>query len=497
MIQYLLCLIFPVIFYSLQTYPRVFNRYFGVDVWTLLIEAKLVRENHHRIPMGKITSGFIFDGYFDYPPIYILFLSLFSEKKLFQLQGFISPFFDVIQNIVTFLIALQLTGDIRIALFAQLLYTFTPVSALENSALTPRSWGYLCFTLTFYFLLLFSNSHPTQVLYLFMGLLFTVITLLSHKFATQSLFFISVVFTFIEKTPLYLLVFLFGIIIATIVSKGYYLRVFKSHVNIIYFWFKNYKYRYVHPVYGEHPKSKKFDLLVLLYSLLSKFAPITLLLSNIWLISGFVILFFNLPAPAIFTKMAIWIISFYLLAILLLMVKILTPIGEGYRYLEMTPVPATILSSYIFFHYYQTPLRIPVIIIYSLLILANIGMVGFFQMRGIIKDKNRSLTNTMDEVFTYINKLKGTPRIMCIPHQITTMVIYKTKADVLVNFDAAAFLKMHDFFPILRKSVREIMKKYNIDYLLLREDYVPLKDLHLKKPVIVFRSADVILVKTE
>src|SRR5258708_570508 len=236
MIQYLLCLIFPVISYSLQTYPRVFNRYFGVDVWTLLIEAKLVRENHHRIPMGKITSGFIFDGYFDYPPIYILFLSLFSEKKLFQLQGFISPFFDVIQNIVTFLIALQLTGDIRIALFAQLL------------------------------------------------------------------FFISVVFTFIEKTPLYLLVFLFGIIIATIVSKGYYLRVFKSHVNIIYFWFKNYKYRYVHPVYGEHPKSKKFDLLVLLYSLLSKFAPITLLLSNIWLISGFVILFFNLPAPAIFTK---------------------------------------------------------------------------------------------------------------------------------------------------------------------------------------------------
>src|SRR5258708_37768335 len=92
MIQYLLCLIFPVISYSLQTYPRVFNRYFGVDVWTLLIEAKLVRENHHRIPMGKITSGFIFDGYFDYPPIYILFLSLFSEKKLFQLQGFISPF---------------------------------------------------------------------------------------------------------------------------------------------------------------------------------------------------------------------------------------------------------------------------------------------------------------------------------------------------------------------------------------------------------------------
>lgn len=495
--QYLLALLFPIISYFLQVFPRFFNKYFGVDVWTLLIEAKLVRKNKHRIPKGKISEGFIFEGYFDYPPIFLIMLSFFSPKMLFKLQGFIAPFFDALQNIVVFFIAYSLTQDLRIALLAQAIYTFTPVSALENSALTPRSFGYMLFTLAFYFLVLYRNADPTSQVYLLVGFIFTTIVLLSHKFATQSLFFISIIFCAIERTPFYLLNFVIAAITATIISKGYYLKVLKSHLNIMHFWFRNYRGRYMHQVYGDKARKMKPDFVSYLFKILYRVAPISLLGLNAWILSAFIFTILNGAENVMLYKMALWSIAFYVLAVLVLTVKRLTPIGEGYRYLEMTIVPTSILSSYIFFQLYDSSFRQFAIFALIFLLLFNLLSIVVIQIKGIVKDKNRSLTDNMSKLFSKINKLPGTPRIMCIPHQITTMVVYKTKAKVLVNLDAASFTQMEDFFPIFKKSVASVVKKYDISHIILREDFAKLSDLRFKKYKVIYQSGDVILVKTD
>ena len=147
--QYLFSLIFPLISYLLQTYPRFFNKYFGVDVWTRLLEVRIIRKNHFRIPARPIKKGFIFEGYFDYPPVFILLLSLLGTKNLEKYQGLIAPFFDALLNIFVFFVAIQLTGNLYIALISQLIYTLTPIVAIENSSLVPRSIGYLLFSISF------------------------------------------------------------------------------------------------------------------------------------------------------------------------------------------------------------------------------------------------------------------------------------------------------------------------------------------------------------
>lgn len=491
--QYFLSLIFPIISYFLQIYPRFFNKYFGVDVWTRLIETDIIRKNHYRIPKNVVKKGFIFEGYFDYPPVFILLLSLFSKKTLEKYQGFIAPFFDALLNIIVFFIAIQLTGNLYIALLAQLIYTLTPVVAIENSSLVPRSIGYLFFSLSFYSILYYVNSSSHSIIFLAIGVIFSILTLLTHRFATQSLLFISIFFCFIDQTITYLLVFAISMLFAIILSKGYYLRVLSVHITNIIFWSKNSANRFAHQVYGHIPSNKNPDLIGIIYKLLSKLSPITLLVSNIWVLSAF--LFILGTQGIMFQKMAIWIIFFYILAILVLSIKTLIPIGEGYRYIEMTQASTSILSSYLFFQYYNSPFRNYAITTLILFLAGNLSIILIVQYKAVIKDKNRSFTKDMKKTCKFINKLPNTPRIMCLPHQVTTMVAYNTKADILVGINSKSVQYMGDFYPVLKKPISKLAKKYKLDYLFLRESFAKFKDLKIKKAKVVYRSGDIILVK--
>lgn len=464
----------------------------------MLIEAELIRKNNHFVPRGKISNGFILEGHFDYPPLFLILLSFFPTKTLFKIQGFISPFFDALQNFVVFLIAYQLTQNVILSLVSQIVYTLTPISALENSSLLSRSMGYLLFTLSFYFLILFTTVIPLNYFFLILGIFFSSLTLLTHKFAAQSLFFITIFFTLFEKNTAYLLALILAAILATVLSRGYYIRVLRSHVNIILFWIKNYKLRFSHQVYGIVPVSKNPDLIVVIYRMLTKLAPITLLALNIWVLAAFFYLLGVVPGTnPIYMKMALWIIFFYILGILVLSIKRLTPIGEGYRYLEMTTVPSSLLGSSLFLYFFNSPYRNIALLIFITLLLGNLAMILFIQAKAVIKDKNRSMTDDMRKMFSFINRLKGTKRIMCIPHQITTMVVYNTNAEVLVNFDVEALRKMYDFYPIIRKPISEIAKTHDINYILLRETYAKLKDLKIRKHKIIYRSGDVALIKLQ
>lgn len=491
--HFLVSLIIPFASLLLQSYPRLFNKYFGVDVWTRLIEAEIIRKNHYKIPREPIKKGFIFEGYFDYPPVFILFLSLFSKKSLEKYQGLIAPFFDALENILVFFIAVQLTNNIYIALIAQLIYTLTPVVALENSSLVPRSIGYLLFSVSFYSLLLYSNSYG--LVCLIIGLIFSVLTILTHRFATQSLLFISIFFTILEKNPVYFAVFVISIFVAIIISKKYYLRVLRTHITNIIFWSKNSSNRFAHQVYGHIPPTKNPDLMGVIYKLLSKLAPVTLLISNVWIISAFLLFFLDIQKTIILEKMAIWIIFFYVLSVLVLMIKFLIPIGEGYRYLEMTQVPTAILSSYIFYTFYNSSYRMYALTIFVVFLILNLLVILILQYKVIIKDKNRSLTQDMRNTFKFINKLPGIPRIMCLPHQVTTMTAYNTKADILVGIDSHSVQYMGDFYPVLKKPISYLARKYALDYLFLRESFAKLEDLKLKNAKVVYKSGDTVLVK--
>src|SRR5258706_6585388 len=108
-------LIIPLVSFFLQSYPRLFNKYFGIDVWTRLIEIDHVKKAGHKIP-GKIKNGFIIKGYFDYPIIFPWIFSFFPKKFLMNYQGFIAPIFDCLQNILVFFISFSLFHNVYVGL---------------------------------------------------------------------------------------------------------------------------------------------------------------------------------------------------------------------------------------------------------------------------------------------------------------------------------------------------------------------------------------------
>lgn len=489
---YLLGIILPIVSYILQIYPRIFNKYFGVDVWTLLIEIDLIRKNNHTVPRQKIKKGFIIDGYFDYPPLFLILLSFLPKKLLFNIQGFISPFFDALLNFAIFFIVYLMTESVVFALMAQLIYTTIPVAALENSALLPRSLGYSLFMLSFFFAITYTTYGNQTAL--IASIILASLTLLSHKFATQSLFFVSIFFTLIEKNFTYVGILLVAAIIATILSKGYYVNVLKSHILIIYFWIKNRQNRFAHQVYGNISLKKNPDLIGIIYKLLVKLAPVTLLSANLWVASAILFFVFQPDFPLLIHKMVIWIMFFYAFGVLVLMIPQLTPIGEGYRYIEMTTLPSAIVTTFIFFYLFSSQFQIITLVGFLGILLMNIGIIIYVQRKAVIADTNRTLTKDLVRMFHFINKLPNTPRIMCIPHQITTMTVYNTRANVLVNFDVEGLFKMQDFYPVLRKPISQIAKKYGITHILLRESFAKLKHLELKKPKIVYKEGDIIFI---
>lgn len=164
--------------------------------------------------------------------------------------------------------------------------------------------------------------------------------------------------------------------------------------------------------------------------------------------------------------------------------------------MEMVSVPSAVLSSIIFFYFFSK-FGIIAVAVLIFLILSNLSFIIFVQIKGIIGDKNRSLTYDLKQAYRFIDSLKEVPRILCIPHQITTMTVYNTKADVLVNADNPGLMQIQEVYPILKKPIPFLHKKYSLGYLLLRESFVKLEDLNLKFPKIIFKSGDVLLIKLE
>lgn len=492
-------LIFPVIGFILQIYIRIFNRSFGVDVWTRLLEADHIRKAGHKIP-GRIAGQFIIEGYFDYPPIFPFLLSFFKKKTIEKFQGLVAPFFDSLNNLLIFWVAFYFTNDFRIGLLAQAIYTFTPLVVLENSSLTPRSLGYLNFNLAFLSSLIYTQTNSFT--YLLLSILFTTLIFLSHRFAMQALLFISVFFSLYNQNYFFIGVFLLGFILALIVTKGYYLRVLKGHLYNIYFWIPNRQYRFAHQVRSSIDTGKKQDFVEIVYIMLSKLAPISLLATNFWVISAFIIIaiqlfgfsFLNMEIPYYINLFTEWTIFFYILCIPILMISYLRCIGEGYRYLEMITLPASIVSSWLFFQFLNTDYSyLSTIVFFTLLIFGFLLII--YSHRKIIKDRNRSITPQMESVFNFLNKQKEIFRIICIPHQNTINVLYHTKHEVFVNADNKGLLSIIGVYPVIKWPLQDTIKKYNLNLIFLKESFAKIRELKLKKYKEMFRSGDIVLLK--
>lgn len=464
-----------------ESYPRFINRKYGVDIWTHLLYLK---EYHKQkgIPK-KIENGFIVPGNYDYPPAFIFILSKFPFKIVEKYEFLFSPFFDSIHLIIIFILSYLITSSILIALTTQIIYILTPIIILENSSATPRSLGYTLFTVVMVSLTFFQKEQSYWLLAV--SVISGSLIFLTHRFTTQGFLFFSIIFGIIEKSILFPSVFLISFIVAASLSKGFYFKVLKGHIGNLLFWYKNIKYRYAHQVIGSLSARNTKDFIFKIYTQFLKFPPFVLEITNPWLLFVLAYPYFVSSDNKIIQLMILWVIISYILALSTMWIPKLRFLGEGQRYLELSAFPTALISSIFFTSLINTKLGMLTLFSYTVIGIASFLTIVIIQRKAIINEKLRTLTPEMKKMFKYLKTLKNKPRLLCIPHQITTSTIYHTGCSVYVNASYATINKISDVYPYIRKPIIEIMKEKNLDAMLINTDYTKIEELKIKKYKIV------------
>lgn len=490
LLLFLLSLPLAIFAFLFEVYPRFKNRLFGVDVWTHLLYLK---EYHRQKGIPKrIEGGFLVPGSYDYPPIFISILSKFPLLLVEKYEFFFSPFFDALHIILIFFIPYALTGSIFIAFLTQIFYILTPIIILENSSATPRSLGYTFFTIVFTSLILFQEK---EFIFLALAILFGSLIFLSHRFTTQGFLFFSFFFVFLHKDIVYIFSFLMSFLLAIVLSKGFYLRVLQGHIGNLLFWKDNIAYRFAHQVKGNYRKSETKDFIFKLYNQFLKFPPFTLSITNPWTLPVLYMFFSSSSLDPIFGDMLWWVVFAYALALFTLWVPGLRFLGEGQRYLELAAFPAAFLSAVLLLQVLENKYGLVVVALYVILGIAAFITTLIIQRRGIINDTLRSVTLSLEKMFAYLRSLKEKPKLFCIPHQITTSTIYHTGCKVFVNASYSSIHKISDIYPYIKKPIREIMKKHDLEMILLNEDYAKANDLKMGKYKVVKKVDNFVLFK--
>lgn len=487
----LLGLVIPILAFIFEIYPRLLNKKFGVDIWTHLL---YLREYHKQKDIPKnVENGFLVPGEYDYPPIFILILSKFPLKLVEKYEFLFSPFFDFILILSIFFITFSLTQNIYLSLLSQAIYTLTPIIILENSSATPRSLGYTLFI--FLFISLFSYAQNPQIIFIITALICGVLIFLSHRFTTQGFLFFSIFFSVVERNYIYISIFLASFLLAIIFSKGFYIKVLKGHIGNLHFWYRNVKYRFYHQVNGSYEEHRTKDFIFSLYNQFLKFPPFVLAITNPWTLPPFFIFIFYQSLSPVDEKFLLLVVFSYFLALVTTWIPSLRFLGEGQRYLELSAYPSAYLSAKFLFDSLNTNFKEIVLGLYILTGFASFITIIVIQRKGIVKDELRTVTEDMQKMFSYLRRLKNKPNLLCIPHQITTNTIYHTGCPVFVNANYESMNKIAEVYPYIRKPVKEVMKKYSLEMILLNEDYAKVKDLKLGRYTIIKKINNFVLLK--
>lgn len=491
-------LIVPILSFFLQVWPRLINRYFGVDPWRHLTTAEYIRENN-RLPKSMINK-YILPVPFGYPPMLAILLSFFPKKFAEKYQFMFSPVIDSITNFLIFLSALFLTNDIKAAIFAQLISLSTPITVLESSILNPRTLSYLIFYSSFFPLLMYSLNGNLFFLLLAACMLF--ILFFTHKLAIQAYLFNIVSFSILERNPFYILFFFVVFGLAFILSGGLYKTIFKDHLLTLNIFRKYYDFR-LHQFRKEQNEKGRKDFIYKLYKLSFKNPFIYIMGNNPWLALLIILYIFSFEKmvkvtsqinSAIFIKLNIWIFILLGCGLLILSIKKIKFLGEGNRYIEYVAFPISVILGCLFSSF-LTIYGLKFLTVFIMIFLTLIGSIVYIQTKIIVQDKLRTITSDLWKVINYLQLHEDENiRIFFSPTSLGDPVMYFVSGKALLTDSARGIVRLKDILPVVSKPMDEIVTKYNLNYILIKKSYVTLEELKLKHYKNVKKFGDYMLI---
>jgi len=499
--MYFYGVIIPILSFVLQVWPRLKNRYFGIDTWRHLLLADYVRK-HHKIPEILEEHYIQSSGNPGYPPMIYLILSIFPKKFTERYQFIFAPIFDALQNFLIFIFAYSITHNIMTAVSAQVIAMLTPIAVIEASNLSTRTLSYLFFTLSFLPLILFSATHI--YIWLFISFVMLAVLFLTHKFGIQAYFISCLGFSILEITPFYILFFLITFSFMYLCLGKIYRPILREHLLILGFWKNHISNRFVHQFRGEEKPAQIKDFVNRAYLIAFKNPYIYLLASNPWiamLLSLLVLLYFRslyvistVTNSVILVKLEIWVLVLITAGIVMLSVKPLRFLGEGNRYLEYCILPISlVLASYFpsLVNTYRTQFIIPIIFF----LVALLIYIIFIQTKVVLNDKMRSITPAMWECIKFLNKFGTKARVAIFPLQLGDALTYFIRGKILTTYNNEGLANIQDIYPTLKLPLNKLVKKYDLNFILFYEGYVTLEELKLEKNKVEINKDGFILLR--
>lgn len=438
----------------------------GVDHWFWLAYIEEFRRTRKFPPH---LPQYVLDQHQWYPPVFPLALAHLPSSVFERFNRQIAVFIDLLRMLMAMgATAFMCKGDTVAIVIAGVIYATVPIQISYNTQLNPRGLGALMLD-AMLLLLLWKVEYaaPGWLWVAIFGL--SGLILLTHKMTTQLFWFIAIGSALLYRDWRFALLVPGSMLVATVISGGFYVKVLRAHWDIVRFWAKHWPWIgsdmiRESPVYREegYERARKLHragLRGLLWQcfILAGFSPAA------WVACVLVYerLFVVSPLLIYPTYLLVWLLLAAILALMSTFIPTFKAIGAGYLYLYNTSLLAALLMA-VTYRYTVAP-AFSTAIIGAAIVLNSLGLIWYY--RTVPRNRRWSIDHDFSAI---LQELASRPRgvVMCIPPNWYDVVAYKTRQPVLWGAHGYGFRRVEPTFPRLLIPLPEIFERYGVRYLL-------------------------------
>lgn len=445
----------------------------GVDHWFWKVYIETYRKERVFPP---VLPRYILDQHQWYPPLFPLLMAKLPKLFFDRWSHLIVVSIDLLRMcLLLFVVYWQSNGNLFALALAGLLYATIPIQISYNIQLNPRVFGALFLDAILMLLLWFYSYHGPLWIWAVVLLLAGLI-LLTHKMTTQLFWFIAIGWSVIYGDWRLLMLVPGSMVMAMLLSKGFYWKVLIAHWDIVSFWNKNWKWIGADPVrespiYGDGKYERPEKLhgpgikgFFRKWFRLFGFNPAA------WIACLLVYerLFVQSPLLIYPTYILVWLLLTSIFALSTTFISKLKCLGAGYLYVYNMSLISCLLIA-LTYQYTRAPELSSAFAIIALA--SNIGGVLIFY-RTFIRSNRWRIDETFEKTLERLDSLP-VGVVMCLPQSWHEPVAYKTGHPVLYGAHGYGFKLLEPTFPRLLLPIKEIVKQYKVRYLLTSEGTLP------------------------
>lgn len=474
--------IFIVLFIYIRFDSIKENSHFGSDIYYFLLSAEYFKKDKS-LPI-KLPSYYTMEYRNQYyPPLFSVFLSFFSKSFLEKNHRYFNQIIDLINILIVFVFIKYLT-NFNLFQLSLILFLYSFQGSLINAfySLTSRSLGLLIYNLIIFSIFIFIKEE--LIIFYILSIFLISVLILTHKLSIQLLIFQIITFFLLSQSFEILILIPLSYLTCFLINSRLTYGIIRHHIEIVLFWNKNHSNLGGHPLENLYSKEKK-DNYYKNYNLRNLLSVFNSFIRHNPLVINIFFYFKNSDAFGLFEQFLLFLVfSATIFAVSTYIFKPLKCLGEGHKYMKFALLPSIILTVFQLINFENIDFLQQSICMFSLLLLT----FYFF-----IERTNRPKQYTSNKFFEFILELKKnkkidpTKKVLCFPYSLVDQFVFYTRMKVLWGSHGLGFKLIENILPILRHPLEEITKRYDVSYLVIKDNYF---NFRLVNHNVIFRKND-------